>query len=507
MRVLVISDIALEALKKKQLLNSNCNYSFVFSEDLLSELNNFDRLNNFDFIYIHFDCYFKRYRKEYILLLLDSILNLSITIHKVIGMSNLFSVGWMEMSLGNSIGIIHTGVNVFESQIELLLKRQNVYFFDIDFLIREIGISQTYNYTLGHLYQLPYTKVFLEKFANYLEEVILKIKTSDKKVIVLDCDNTLWRGIIGEDGLNGVICDLNDDGIVFYHFQQFLKSRKSMGFLLCLCSKNNEEDVKEVFHKKHMPLKWEDFVLTKVNWTNKEQNIKEIANELNIGTESFIFIDDNEFEIEIVKESIPDVSLFKMTSNYLDFINITNNLVFSKKSLTNEDLIKTELYLTQAKRVDLQKKSLSFSDYLSSLEIKLVIHENLESDFLRVSQLTDKTNQFNFNKRYFSIDELKENISKGKLICYTLRVSDKFGDYGLVGVILIEIVEDKIILENYILSCRILGRHIEFDFFDKVNNFVKVTYRKSIEEIKFDKTQKNVPAQNFFNEIKEKYEL
>lgn len=501
MKVLIISDITLETLNRKQLVHSKYSYSFIFSEDLLYELEQFDEFNRYDLIYIHFDCYFKRYRKEYISLLLNSILILSNKTQKNIALSNLLYSGWSEQSLINNCGTISSAIKVFQSQIELLLNKQNVYFFDIDSLIREIGITQAYNYSLGHLYQLPYTKTFLESFATYLDQIILKISSPDKKVIILDCDNTLWKGIVGEEGLDGVVCDLNADGIVFYHFQQFIKSRKEMGFVLCLCSKNNEEDVKEVFLNKRMPLQWDDFVVKKINWNNKDHNIKEIAHELSLGTESFIFIDDNEFEINIVKESLPEVTLFKMTTEYHNFIELTNHIIFSKKNITNEDILKTEQYKNEAKRKELEQNTLSFEDYIKSLEIVMKIDEDLESDLIRVSQLTEKTNQFNFNKNYFSVEELKENIFKGRFKCFTLRVSDKFGDYGLVGVILIELKKDKVILENYILSCRILGRRIEFDFLDYVKRKIEETYNKKIDEIRFSVTAKNIPAQNFYNQI------
>ncbi len=501
MKVVVISDITFESLSRKQLVNSTHNYSFIFTEDLLYELDNIERFDNYDIIYVHFDSYFKKYRKDYIVLLLNTILELSNKIEKIVAISNLYFVGWSQESLINSCGAFSESREDFEEQIEILLKKDNVYFFDIDNLIREIGLSHTYNYSLGHLYQLPYTKAFLDKLAAYLDNIVSRLSSPDKKVIVLDCDNTLWNGIVGEDGVDGVLCDLNADGIIFYHFQQFLKSRKAMGFILCLCSKNNEADVKEVFVSKRMPLEWDDFVVKKVNWGNKDDNIKEIANELSLGTDSFIFIDDNDFEINIVRESLSDVSLFKMTSDYHNFIEITKSPVFSKKILTSEDLVKTEQYITEAKRKGLEQSASSFSDYITSLEIVMKIDEDLESDLLRVSQLTEKTNQFNFNKNYYTAEELRVKLLKGQFKCFTLRVSDKFGDYGLVGVILVEVISDKVVLENYILSCRILGRRIEFDFLDHVRIRINDIYKSNIDEIRFTKTQKNIPAQNFYNQI------
>src|SRR5690606_3947349 len=133
-------------------------------------------------------------------------------------------------------------------------------------------------------YQMPYTKIFAKEFAATLANQVNWLKGEEKKAIIVDCDNTLWQGIVGENGIEGIKCDNNAEGIIFYHFQQFLKAKKEEGFLLCICSKNNEADVKEAFQSRNWPLRWEDFILHKINWQDKWQNIQEIASTLNIGT-------------------------------------------------------------------------------------------------------------------------------------------------------------------------------------------------------------------------------
>jgi FkbH-like protein len=351
------------------------------------------------------------------------------------------------------------------------------------------------------MYQAPYTKFFLNELALYLDSLLSMYSTADKKVIVLDCDNTLWNGIVGEDGAEGISCDLNSKGILYFHFQQFLLSRKKMGFILCLCSKNNEKDVREAFLKKRMPLKWDDFIVTKVNWENKDKNIKDIAEELNLGLDSFVFVDDSDFEVMHIERSLPEVKVFKMTGSYTNFMRLSSELVFKKKVITDEDKDKSEQYLQESKRKVLQRESSSFDDYIKTLEIKLKIDENPIKDLARISQLTEKTNQFNFNKIFYSIDDLRQKIESEQLICYSLRVSDKFGDYGLVGVILVGVAKDHLWLENYILSCRILGRRIEFDFLESVEMTVVERYGKKITKIIFKETPKNVPAQNFITQL------
>jgi FkbH-like protein len=275
-----------------------------------------------------------------------------------------------------------------------------------------------------------------------------------------------------------------------------------MGFVLCLCYKNNENDVREAFKEKCMPLGWEDFVVKKINWENKDLNIKEISEELSLGLDSFIFIDDSDFEVLRVKESLPEVKVFKFTGGYNDFLEMTVDIVFQKKFLTEEDKAKTKQYLQEYSRKILEKGSDSMEDYIKSLEIQIKIDENSINDLSRVSQLTEKTNQFNFNKIFYSIEDLKQKITSGKFRCYSLRVNDKFGDYGLVGVILVVITREDIILENYILSCRVLGRRIEFDFFDMVKKSIFLKYGREITKIVFKETSKNIPAQNFLKQIK-----
>ncbi len=507
MRVLVISDIVFEPLGRNQLLNTKDSYTFVFSEDLVTALDQFQKYNDFDLFYIHFDSCFKKYRKEYIGLILVSIFKFSCRTSKEIIVSNIFEIAWSEISLIQTVGAAHYFLTVFQSELNLLQQKENVRFFDVENILNYIGRKQAYNYNLGHLYQLPYTKKFIDEFSFHLNEYISKIYLPDKKVIVLDCDNTLWKGILGEDGINGIACNLTADGIIYFHFQQFILSRKLVGFVLCLCSKNNEDDVKNAFAHLKMPLKWDDFLIHKVNWENKDNNIREIAINLNIGLESFIFIDDNDFELNVVRQSYPEVTLFKMKDSYDNLVSLTQSLHFQKKVITSEDISKTDQYLAEELRKNHELSAGSIDNYLASLDIKINVDEDLATDFIRVSQLTEKTNQFNFNKKVYTPEILKDMVSNGLIKCFTLRVSDKFGDYGLVGVIIIELADAGIALDNFILSCRILGRKVEYTFFNHVRNRLIQLYKADISELRFVKTEKNIPAQEFYNDLKKQYDI
>jgi FkbH-like protein len=347
---------------------------------------------------------------------------------------------------------------------------------------------------------MPYTKDYISLLSSELISFISFISNPEKKAIFVDCDNTLWNGILGEDGLNGIYCDRNAKGVLFFQFQEFLLEKKKEGFILGICSKNNEQDVKEAFEKLKMPLKWNDFLVKKVNWLNKSDNLKEAAKDLNIGLDSIIFIDDNDFEIQLVNSMLPEVYTRKLVNDYNAFLLLSEDYAFKRKRLTKEDIEKNELYFAEQQRINIKASVQSFEEYLESLAIKLDITVNNESDLGRLSQLTEKTNQFNFNKEPYSVSGLKNFLSANNLV-YGIRVSDKFGDYGLVGLILIKVLDKQAILQNFLLSCRALGRLIEDNFFSYVLNDLEKKGIK-LHEIVFKESPKNAPAKSFFDKLK-----
>jgi FkbH-like protein len=398
--------------------------------------------------------------------------------------------------LKNNIGQHEQLLYEKENAIKALLSTSNVFFYDVKKIITRIGLSQCYNFKLGFLYQMPYTKSFISLLAAELRSALQFHHTQEKKAIFIDCDNTLWKGILGEDGLEGIQCNKNAPGVLFYHFQEFLLEKKREGFILGLCSKNNEADVKEAFETLNMPLKWSDFVVRKVNWRNKVENLQEAAGELNIGLDSFIFIDDNEFELQSILSIIPGVTTKKLEHDYEAFLALTDDYAFKRKRLTKEDLEKNEQYLAEQQRNSVKESVASFEEYVESLGIRLDISLNNTTDLPRLSQLTEKTNQFNLNKEPFSIASLEKFIADKNLV-YGLRVADKFGDYGLVGLILVETGAGPAVMRNFLMSCRALGRLIEHDFFRYVVNDLR---EKGLElgQVIYRETAKNIPARIFF---------
>ena len=502
MNFYLLSDITFDLVIKQINEHDKIINNYNYTEDIIASLLSIqNKLEDVDTLIIHFDSFFHKYKEEYIVDIIQQIENISKKIKGNVLISNNIFNGSNISNLKKNIGQNEQIILNINHQLEHLLNRSNVYFYDFKKLLTNIGLKNSYNYNMGFLYQMPYTKELISQLATEIKNYINFLSMPEKKAIFIDCDNTLWNGILGEDGLNNIQCNKNANGIIFYHFQEFLKDRKKEGFILGLCSKNNESDVKDAFGKLNMPLNWDDFIIKKINWNNKVDNLLEAAKELNIGVSSFIFIDDNEFEIQSVNAIIPEIKTIHFVNNYQNFLSISDDFAFKKKFFTVEDLVKTNLYQSEILRNNEKTNIDSFEDYITSLNIKLDILINNDNSLERLSQLTEKTNQFNFNKKPFTIDQLKQFINDGNII-YELKVSDKFGDYGIVGLILIEVKNNKkAVMINYLMSCRALGRNIENDFYKYMLNDIK---NKGLElsGILFAETDKNIPAKTFYNEIK-----
>ncbi len=320
---------------------------------------------------------------------------------------------------------------------------------------------------------------------------------SPAKVIVLDADNTLWGGIAGEDGPNG----LDLDG-PWRDLQQFMVSKQSEGFLLALCSKNNESDLDQVFNKRadDLVLHRKHFAGWKANWLPKSRNIQQLANELNLGLDSFIFIDDNPAEIAEVAASCPEVISICLPDQKESFPHFLRHLwCFDRPSTTSEDSSRTEFYQKESQRRELQDSSQSFEAFLKSLDLNVEITKASTDEVARISQLTLRTNQFNANPLRLSENELASQLDSGKS-CLSVRVSDRFGDYGLVGALLFTETESAIRSDLFLLSCRALGKGVERRMLIALGQYAQQSDFDSV-EISFNATDRNEPVRRFLAEI------
>lgn len=387
--------------------------------------------------------------------------------------------------------------------VKLVNQYKGVYLVDVDNTSSLIGKLNIQDKKMWYLSKNPYKYEFYVLLANEYTKYIKAIYGLKKKCIVLDLDNTLWGGIIGEDGLDGIILGEAYPGKCYKDFQQQLLKLKNRGVILAICSKNNPEDVDEVFEKHpDMILNRTDFACIKASWNDKCTNIKTISEELNIGTDSIVFIDDNPIECELIKQQVPEITVINLSKNPIEYPDLINSLnYFETINLTEEDLHKTDIYKAQINRNILKNSYNNLDDYYKSLEMRVEIKEADSFAVSRIAQLAQKTNQFNLTTKRYSEKDIKEMIQDNNYKIYYIRVIDKFGDNGITGCCILKKIDDcKLFIDTFLLSCRVMGRNIENAFMSFIYNKAKeYNIKKLIGE--YIPTKKNKPVKDFYTNL------
>ncbi len=352
------------------------------------------------------------------------------------------------------------------------------------------------------LFSQPLNSFANERIAQQIFQQIQMIEKKTIKLIVLDCDNTIWGGVLGEDGPESLEMSFGFPGEMFHVFQHQLKKLQQNGVMLAICSKNNEFEVLEMFENhKGMILKQDDITSIKANWLNKSSNIDEILRLINVLPENTLFIDDSKFELDEVKEHFPDIQTCLVPRNIEDLPKMLSNINFESKShsLTKEDQERTSMM----KAEEIRRKELNsgtFQNYLESLELKLEIEKLRHDDkekVLRFHQLVNKTNQFNFTTIRLDPAEIHLLLNSHRNEVYLMNAEDRFGNYGITGAVVLEKIDDsRIVVQNYLLSCRVLGRGIEETFLTSLlNEFSNKGFKRV--KINFIESSKNMPALKF----------
>lgn len=356
-----------------------------------------------------------------------------------------------------------------------------------------LGTERLYSFQNKFLFQAPFTKAAIARIANEIREKIELLESPRKKVLAVDADNTLWGGVVGEDGVDNLRIDENYPGIIYKYCQNYIKALKETGILLVLVSKNNIADVEEVFRKRKMPLEWDDFVLKKVNWQPKSQNIAIAAQELNVGIDSFVFIDDNPFEVSEVQDALNTVECHQLdTENPLNNLGILENISSLKAlKVAAEDTVKTQLYASEQKRQSASLTIRSIDEFIQNLNIQVAYTINNKSHLARIAQLINKTNQFNLTTQRYTEAEV-ERMMEDHLV-FGFQVTDKFGDMGIVGV---AIVIERCI-DTFLLSCRVLGRRIE----EKMLFLVQREMNTDPISSRYLKSPKNAQVEDFYDHM------
>ena len=370
---------------------------------------------------------------------------------------------------------------------------------DFDAVQRECGLNCSFDSRQWYLYRQPFTDTFLLEAGALLARMIVAVRRAPKKCVVLDCDNTLWGGVIGEDGLSGI--ELGDEfpGTAYRDFQRLLLYWRQQGVLLALASKNNEAEVWEVFDKQPgMILRREHLSAWQINWKPKGETIAQVTQALNIGLDSLVFIDDSPMEIESMRAMRPEVTSILLPEDPADILEAMRNLpLFDRLEVTDEDRARAERMRTEQQRKTLEG-SLGREEFLQTLELRLDFFPAQEIDLERIAQLIQKTNQFNLSSIRRSVDEVRLLARSPRHRVYGLRVSDKFGDYGLTGVAVVEIDENRRewFLDTFLLSCRVLGRGVETALLAAVAEKARAEGASDLVAT-FIPTAKNAPAATF----------
>jgi len=374
------------------------------------------------------------------------------------------------------------------------------YILDYERLCSEIGYRNWYDDKMWHLGRAPLSAQALPILARAQAAFVQALLGQPRKCLVLDLDNTLWGGVIGEDGLASIKLGHTYPGSAFRHFQQVLLQLHRQGVILAINSKNNGADVEEVFRSHpDMLLRPEHFASARINWQDKPQNMLELAEELNMGLDSMVFFDDNPAERELMKQTFPQVLTLEVPGDPLKYSQVLlESRAFDKLSFTEEDRRRGEMYRQQVGRRELENSATSLQEFYENLQMAVSICPVDEFAFPRVLDLLHKTNQFNLTTRRHSATQLTEMVADPKCGLFYLRVADRFGDYGIVGVAIGQMRGAIAYLDTLLLSCRVIGRTVETAFLSFLVDWARTQGATEIEG-EFIATAKNAPAADFYS--------
>jgi FkbH-like protein len=349
--------------------------------------------------------------------------------------------------------------------------------------------------------RLPISAGHLLDMAREWVRFIVPLSGRIAKVLVVDLDNTLWGGVIGEDGMTGIKVGPEYPGAVYQALQRTLLDLSRKGILLAVCSKNNLDDAMEALEKHPgMLLRAKHFAAIRINWTDKAQNLREIAQELNVGIDALAFLDDNPFEREQVRAALPEVTVINLPKNPLDYASAVRNCaVFERLTLSSEDQQRTEMYAAQKQRSGAEQNFQSKEDFFRFLEQEAELEPVSDLTLARVAQLTQKTNQFNLTTRRYTESQIAEMARNPEWHIFSIKVRDRFGDHGLVGVAITHDEGEQCEVDTFLLSCRVIGRTVETALLAHLAEGAAQRGRKHLVGW-FLPTRKNAPARDFYQQ-------
>jgi FkbH-like protein len=378
-------------------------------------------------------------------------------------------------------------------------ERNNVLVCDVEGIASYIGRKHWFDERLWNMSKTFCQPEHMPQVAQALVDMVLSTMGRIVKCVILDLDNTVWGGVVGDDGPLGIAIGAHGDGEPFYHFQQYLLSLKRRGILLAVCSKNDHGNAIQPFlENPEMVLKRDDITVFAVNWENKADNIRKIRDTLEIGLDSMVFLDDNPFERNLVREFLPDVIVPELPEDPADYVRAVSELnLFETSSFSVEDVARSELYKQEADRRELQGSFSNIDDFLRSLDMKIEVARFDKPKLPRIAQLLQRSNQFNLTTHRYSEGECEKMMQDSEFIPLHASLSDRLGDHGLISIVVLHINPEALEIRDWLMSCRVLARGVEHYLMTRV---VCLARKQGLRKItgEYVPTAKNAMVKDFY---------
>ena len=400
-----------------------------------------------------------------------------------------------QQSDGQTAAIAHINTAIRN----LASEQVGIYVLDYDRIVARHGRATWHDERKWVTVRLPIAASNLNHVVQEWMRFLHPLTGKLAKAVAVDLDNTIWGGIIGEDGLDGIRLGTEYPGSAYQAVQRALLDLYQRGILLAVCSKNNREDALQALEKHPgMILKPWHFAAMRINWTEKSQNLREIAEELNIGIDALAFLDDNPIERQQVRSALPEVFVIDLPTDPVNFAGAIRQCpLFERLSLSAEDQQRGAIYEAQRERQQLERSVTSREDFYRSLEQEAEISRLTKANLARVAQLTNKTNQFNLTTRRYSEQQIADIAASEGWECFSLRLRDRFGDNGLVGVAITHLEGDVSQIDTLLLSCRVIGRSVETALLSFLAERARAHGARRLQGW-FLPTKKNAPARDFY---------
>jgi FkbH-like protein len=399
-------------------------------------------------------------------------------------------------------GQLKTIRNLNQMLKNILRSAESAYFIDMDLCIKRVGENRFYDRRYWHIGRAPYSREALDAVAAEANKYICALAGKNRKCLVLDCDNTLWGGVVAEDGVSGVKLGHEYPGSAYLEFQYEILNLHNRGVILALCSKNNEDDVWEMFRRHpDMVLTEEHIAASRINWEDKASNIRQLADELNIGLDSIVFVDDSEFEIGLVQKEIPEVASICLPSDrsveYRDMLRSRG--YFDSLTFSEEDKNRGQMYKSEARRKRGLNGATDIISYYRSLDMVATVSFVDALIVPRIAQQTQRTNQFNLTTKKYTEDDIKRFLSDPEHDLLCIRYADRFGDSGIVGTCILRYDGKAVHIDSFLVSCRALGRGVEIVLLVAA---IQLANSKGYDRVlgHYRRTKKNAQTEHFFAE-------